>query len=180
MKIKTLLLIFTCWLIGLSACKNDDPTLPTVAKVDLQKYIGRWYEIARFPNSFEKELKCVTATYAIKNDGKISVTNKGVNINDPSKVSESQGMAWRPDKSKEGQLKVSFFWPFAGDYFIIALDEKNYQYALVGSPDRDYLWVLSRKPELKQETYQKLLKIAEDNKFDISKLKLTPQDCQNI
>lgn len=144
-------------------------------EVDLHKYQGVWYEIARFPNWFEKDLKCVTATYSLK-EKKIEVVNKGHKINDENKLKEVEGIAWIPDSKFKGRLKVSFFWPFSGDYYIIHLDQ-NYQYVLVGEPARKYLWVLSREKVLDQAIYKKLIGIAKENEFEINKLVLVRQDC---
>ncbi|GAA4848405.1 lipocalin family protein [Algivirga pacifica] len=173
--IKTILLIALGSLV-LTACKDAQP-LKTVGTLDIEKYTGKWYEIARFPNRFEKGLKCVTATYTLKENGKIEVLNQGVKIDNPSKIEQSKGSAWIPDATYPGQLKVSFFWPFAGDYYVIELGD-TYQYSLVGSPDRDYLWILSRTPSLPENTIQQLKQIAEDNGFDPSQLELIEQNCQ--
>lgn len=150
--------------------------LPTVNKVDLQKYSGKWYEIARFPNRFEKGLVCVTANYTIKENGKIEVINKGYLSEETKKFKTAKGVAWVPDDKFPGQLKVRFFWPFSGKYYIIALD-RNYQYVLVGDPSRKFLWVLSRTKNLSENIYSELLKIAGENGFDTQKLIRIKQDC---
>ena len=149
--------------------------LSTVEKVDLKKYQGTWYEIARLPNSFERGVDCITATYIQKKNGKIRVINQAYNKK-KQKVSKAVGTAWRPDEKYQGRLKVSFFWPFAGDYYIIALDD-DYQYALVGNPSRKYLWILARNKTISQDTYYKLVKIASKNGFDVSKLIFPEHDC---
>ncbi len=150
--------------------------LPTVNKVDLQKYSGQWYEIARFPNRFEKGLICVTANYKVKENGKIEVINKGRTEKDINRIKTAIGTAWIPNNTYPGQLKVRFFWPFSGNYYIIALD-KSYHYVLVGDPARKYLWVLSRTKTMSEDIYSKLLKVAERNGFDIHKLIRVKQDC---
>lgn len=150
--------------------------LPTVNKVELQKYSGRWYEIARLPNRFEKGLVCVTANYQVKKNGKIEVINKGRPEKDIKRIKTAKGTAWVPNKNFPGQLKVRFFWPFAGNYYIITLN-KDYQYVLVGDPSRKYLWVLSRTKTLPKDIYTKLLKIAKENGFDTRKLIKIKQDC---
>jgi apolipoprotein D and lipocalin family protein len=150
--------------------------LPTVAKVDIQKYAGQWYEIARFPNRFEKGLVCVTANYSVKENGKIEVINSGHLTDDIQKIKTAKGIAWIPNEKYPGRLKVRFFWPFSGKYYIIALD-RNYQYVLVGDPSRKFLWVLSRTKVLSDEVYSKLLEIAKENGFDIGKLIRINQDC---
>ncbi len=151
--------------------------LVTVTSVDLNKYAGTWYEIAKFPNSFEKGLKCITATYSLRPDGKIGVENKGHRESEPGKFKVSNGKAWVPDLLYPGRLKVQFFWPFAGDYYILELDEK-YQYVLVGAPSRKYLWILCRTKQMDALVYERLVAKARSLGFDISKIRLTPQDCQ--
>jgi lipocalin len=157
-----------------SAHSQNKPSV--VSSVDLKKYTGTWYEIARLPNSFERKLKCVTANYSIREDGKITVLNKGHYITDPEKVNTAKGVAWVPDKNSPGKLKVQFFWPFSGDYWIIYL-EKDYRYVLVGDPSFKYLWILSRDKKMDNTTYQMLLKTAVENGFDIKPLIKVDQDC---
>ena len=155
---------------------NPKKELLTVKKVNLQRYTGRWYEIARFPNRFEKGLICVTANYKLKENGKIEVINKGRPEKDIKRIKIAKGTAWVPNKNFPGQLKVRFFWPFSGNYYIIMLD-KDYQYVLVGDPSRKYLWILSRTKILSEDIYSKLLKIAKENGFDTHKLTKIKQDC---
>jgi apolipoprotein D and lipocalin family protein len=157
---------------------SSKPTqnLSTVEKVDIKKYAGQWYEIARLPNSFEKGLHCVTATYTLKKNDKIEVLNKGYSINDTGKFNTAKGTAWVPNSEYPGRLKVRFFWPFSGNYYIISLDEE-YKYALVGDPSRKYLWILSRTKELDDKVYSDLLEIAKINGFDIDNLIKVNQDC---
>ena len=150
--------------------------LSTVEKVDIEKYVGQWYEIARLPNSFEKGLQCVTATYTLKKNKKIEVLNQGYSSKDPEKLSRAKGRAWVPNTDYPGRLKVSFFWPFAGNYYIISLDEE-YNYALVGDPSRKYLWILARSKTLDDTIYSKLLDIAKINGFDINRIIKVDQDC---
>ena len=158
-------------------CSSEKQALKVVDEVNLQKYTGTWYEIARLPNRFEKGLKCVTATYQLREDGKITVINKGHKIENPQKAEKVEGWAKVPNPEEPGKLKVTFFWPFFGKYWIIDLDP-DYQYALVGSPSRKYLWVLAREKVLKEETYKKLLKTAEKRGFDTAKLMRIKQDCE--
>jgi apolipoprotein D and lipocalin family protein len=148
-----------------------------VGYVDLNRYTGTWYEIARFPNSFEKGLKCVTATYTLRDDGRITVLNKGHKVENPSVVKQSQGVAWIPDKTYPAKLKVRFFWPFSGDYWILSLDP-SYRFVLVGDPSLKYLWILSRTKTMEEDDYRYLLDKARENGFDISKLMLVEQNCK--
>ena len=161
--------------VGLSSCKTTQ-SLSTVNEVNLQKYAGQWYEIARLPNSFEKGLECVTATYTLGKNGKIEVLNKGYPEKEEGKFKTAKGRAWVPDGDFPGRLKVSFFWPFAGDYYIISLDE-NYSYALVGDPSRKYLWVLSRSKALDDQIYTDLIETARNNGFETDNLVRVKQDC---
>mgnify|MGYP001053218379 CR=1 FL=1 len=156
----TLLSFFSC---------GPTRDLITVAEVDLNQYQGKWYEIARLPNSFERGLNSITAEYRLMENGRIEVINSGRKIDDPSKLQQSKGIAKVPDERYPGRLKVSFFRPFWGDYYIFELDGA-YRYALVGTPSRDYFWILARTPELDEETLKRLLQRASDEGFDTSKL----------
>jgi lipocalin len=164
-------------LLNLIACSSTRE-LPTVKQLDLQQYAGTWYEIARLPNRFEKGLICVSATYSIKPDGQIRVRNKGHKTDNLADTKEIEGRAWVPNSAKPGQLKVEFFWPFAGNYYVISLDSE-YRLALVGDPSRKYLWVLSKTPSLPDSQLQAELKKAQALGFDINKVEIVPQDCQN-
>lgn len=170
-------LILLCLMASLLfACSNSGKDLETVESIDLEKFTGTWYEIARLPNPFEKGLICVTASYSLKKDGKIRVVNKGYAASDPGEVKKIRGTAWIPDKKHPGRLKVSFFWPFSGDYWIMAMDEK-YRYALVGDPSRKYLCVLSKKKVMDPEIRSALLEKAGNKGFDTSRVIKTMQDC---
>lgn len=151
-------------LIGLSGCEEKLP-LETVENVNLERYQGTWYEIARIPNQFEKDLIKVTANYTIKDNGRIRVLNQGYN----TKKGKNEKAIGEAKVVGPGKLKVTFFKPFYGDYYIMELD-KDYQYVLVGSPSRDYLWILSRTPQISDELYNELSKIASDANFDINRL----------
>lgn len=153
-------------------------TLTTVPDVDLNKYAGKWYEIARLPNSFEKGLVCCTAEYGLRPDSKISVTNTGQKENEPGKIQSVTGKAWIPDKKEPGRLKVQFFWPFTGGYYIFHLDKENYQYVLVGTPSRKFLWLLAREPKIEESLYQQLVEIARKNDFAVESLIKVRQDCE--
>lgn len=175
---KPLLFATGLMLVVLTSCSSNMKTLKTVPDVDLNRYTGKWYEIARLPNSFEKGLICCTAEYGLRPDGKISVTNRGVKESEPGKASSVTGKAWRPDKNEPGRLKVQFFWPFAGGYYIFHLDQENYQYVLVGSPSRKYLWILARQPQINETLYNELVEIAGKNEFAVDKLIRVRQDCK--
>jgi apolipoprotein D and lipocalin family protein len=147
-----------------------------VEHVDLNRYAGLWYEIARLPNSFEKGLECVTARYTLKPNGRVQVLNKGFSAR-KGRYKSSKGRAWVPDDNHPGRLKVSFFWPFAGNYYIISLDN-DYTYALVGDPSREYLWVLSRTKELDETHYAELLTTARTLGFDTDQMVRVQHDCK--
>ncbi len=170
------LFILVFFLLALPGGCGSKEYLPTVDEVDLERYAGLWYEIARLPNRFERDLKCVTAEYTLREDGKIQVTNRGVNVNDPSDRSEANGTARVPDDQFPGQLRVVFFWPFGGDYYIIELDH-DYQHALIGSPDREYLWILARDSKLEDAAHEKLVKRASELGFPTSELHYPAHDC---
>jgi apolipoprotein D and lipocalin family protein len=169
------LLIFLGLALSGTAHPQERPAV--VSAVDLKKYSGTWYEIARLPNSFERKLKCITATYTLRSDGKITVLNKGHYISDPVRVNTATGVAWLPDKNSPAKLKVQFFWPFSGNYWILELD-KDYKYVLVGDPSFKYLWILCREKKMDDETYGILLKKAIDNGFDIKPIIKVEQDCK--
>ena len=155
---------------------GSSANLETVKTVDIQKYAGTWYEIARLPNRFEKGMDCVTANYSIKENGKIEVLNKGRLPAKNNKMKDIKGTAWVPDAQFPGRLKVRFFWPFSGDYYIIALNE-DYKYALVGSPSRKFLWVLARESQLDPAIYDELMGIAEAKGFQTSEVVKINQVC---
>jgi apolipoprotein D and lipocalin family protein len=157
-------------------CTYSQKVPAVVSSVDLKRYQGTWYEIARLPNFFEKKLKCITATYTLREDGKITVLNKGNNISSPSKHSSSEGVAWLPDKNSPAKLKVQFFWPFSGDYWIMYLDP-DYKFVLVGEPALKYLWILCREKRLDEMTYDMLIRKAIDNGYDVTSIIRVGHDC---
>src|SRR5664280_850905 len=170
---KTAITILTTMLFGIAQSQE----LPSViSSVDLNRYKGIWYEIARLPNFFERKLKCTSATYTLRDDGRITVLNKGNYLTDPKKSTSSQGVAWIPDKNSPAKLKVQFFWPFSGDYWIMELD-KEYRYVLVGDPAHKYLWIISREKKMDETTYNMLLQKAVDNGYDIKTIIRVEQDC---
>lgn len=146
----------------------------TVKELNLQKYLGVWYEIARYPHSFEKNLAGVTATYELKTNGKIKVTNKGYKNSLDGRLKESIGKAYVPNKKEPGKFKVSFFLLFYADYFVLELDP-DYQWALVGSSSSKYLWILSRKPRMNEATFNTITAMAKMRGYDVSKLIRVPQ-----
>lgn len=167
---KNIILILTTTLLLLSCNGQNNRIDKTVVKeLNLEKYLGTWYEIARYPHSFEKGLVGVTATYSMRKDGKIKVVNKGFKNRLTGKESISIGKAKIPNQNEPAKLKVSFFWFFYGDYFVMELDE-NYQWAVVGSDSNKYLWILSRTPQMKDETYKMLLNRIKARGYSSDKL----------
>ena len=129
-------LILICIMFLFTACSSKNPPLQTVEKVDLERYLGTWYEIARYEHFFEKDCKNVSANYSIMDEETIKVINKCTKIQ-KKKKKEAMGRAYAIDETNS-KLKVSFFRPFYGDYWVLILDE-NYEYAVVGTPNREYL-----------------------------------------
>ena len=141
----------------------EPPPLQSVVHVDLNRYLGLWYEIGRYPNIFQKGCLGSTALYTARPDGEIDVLNSCRDEQDGS-LREAKGRAWVVDNSSNARLKVSFFWPFRGDYWIIDLGQE-YKYAVVGTPNRKYLWILSRTPEMHPEILKKILLNIEKQGF---------------
>jgi len=167
----TLLLGAILALVGVPAHAQTEP-VRSVARVDLARYVGRWYEIASFPMFFQRQ--CVgdtTAEYSFRDDGDIRVVNR---CRTEDGFDEAVGRAWAVEGTGNGQLKVSFFWPFRSDYWIIGLDD-DYRWAVVGNPDRKYLWILSRTPVLPREELDRALRAARGQGYDLGQLKYTPQ-----
>lgn len=155
------------------ALENRKDKLEVVQSVDLTRYVGRWYEIARLPNSFQK--KCadtVTADYTLRADGKIEVINRCRKAS--GEYTTAKGKAKIVDKKTNAKLKVTFFWPFYGDYWILDLGP-NYEYAVVGEPDRKYLWILSRSPRMDETLYQQLVQKMEAKGFNTAMMTRTSQ-----
>lgn len=160
--------------IGLAAfiVASQNRPLETVKHVDLEKYLGKWYEIARFPQRFESGCTHVIADYALRDDGKITVKNSCIKNGKPD---VTMAIASPHDKKTNAKLDVQFFWPFNGKYWIIAL-APDYSYAMVGHPNRKYLWILNRKPVMDNMTYNHLVLMAASNGFDVRKLEKTAQE----
>lgn len=166
-------------LLGCSGCASTTerrglPPLQTVEQVDLQRYLGTWYEIASYPQRFQKGCTGTTATYSLRDDGEIDVLNrcrKGA-LDGPEDV--AQGRARVTDLATSAKLEVSFFGPFWGDYWIIDLGPA-YEYAVVGHPGRDYLWILSRTPTLEPAVYEGILRRIEAQGYDLTRLHKTLQ-----
>lgn len=141
-----------------------------VQQLDLERYLGTWYEIARFDHRFERGLLGVKAHYSMRSDGKIMVLNSGYKYSLDGKYTEALGKAKIPDpENNPGKLKVSFFWIFYADYFVLELDS-NYQWAIIGSSSDKYLWILSRTPQISEALYADLLQKIENRGYSASAL----------
>jgi apolipoprotein D and lipocalin family protein len=162
-------------IVGCAGIPRGLGPLRLVDTIDLQRYLGRWYEIARFQHSFEKSLAGVTAEYSLRGDGRIQVVNSGFRDALDGEYKQAKGVAWMPDPRRLAALKVQFFWPFAGDYLVFGLDGENYSWALVGDESRDYLWFLARTPTVSDELYEKMLNLAREQGYDLSRLFKVPQ-----
>jgi len=141
-----------------------------VEQFDLNRYLGKWYEIARFPHSFEKDLVGVIAEYSLKKNGKVKVVNSGYKGSLSGRFRKAMGKAKLAGAENVGHLKVSFFLFFYSDYYVLELDTVNYEYALVGSSSSNYLWILSRNPHMSENTYQMLLDKAKERGYNLEKL----------
>lgn len=148
-------------------------SLETVNKVEVKRYMGKWYEIASFPQSFQKGCSCTVAEYSLNENGTVKVDNS---CNADGKRKKSIGKAKIVDKVTNAKLKVTFFWPFWGKYWIIDLAD-DYSYAVVGHPNRKYLWILCRTPKMDKKLYDEIVARAAAKGFDISMLKVTEQGC---
>lgn len=173
MRISGIISISTAFAI-LTAC-GSGTSLPTVEQVDLAKYSGKWYEVARLPQSFQKNCQCTEALYAPQEDH-VRVTNRCFNT-EKKEWEIAEGKAFPIPGSGNSRLEVQFFWPFRGDYYIIALSD-NYEYAMVGSPDREALWILSRSTEPGAQIVKNYLNRAEELGFDTSEMIFTKHDCE--
>jgi apolipoprotein D and lipocalin family protein len=161
------------WLAG-CASPAAGPQLATVPFVDLNRYLGQWYEIATIPASFERGCTGVTAAYSLRPDGQIRVINTCHPERLDAPARQAEGRAWVVDKQTNAKLKVSFFLWFAGDYWVLELGPQ-YEYAVVGEPTREYLWVLCRQPTMDGGVYSAILARLQAQGYDVSKLKLTAQ-----
>jgi apolipoprotein D and lipocalin family protein len=152
-----------------AGCSGIPENVKPVEHFKLEKYLGKWYEIARLDHSFERDLTRVTADYGLRDDGGVRVINRGYSTKE-NKWKEAEGKAYFVKGSDQGYLKVSFFGPFYGSYIVFELDHESYQYSLVCGPDKSYLWLLARSPEINQDIKDTLIAKATGLGFDTSKL----------
>jgi apolipoprotein D and lipocalin family protein len=159
------------WIVAcclLSGCLTAPDGIEPVDNFELNRYLGKWYEIARLDHSFERGLEAVSAEYSLRDDGGIRVINSGRNT-DTQANQEAEGRAYFVEQPNLGYLKVSFFGPFFGSYVIFELDE-NYQYAFIAGNTTNYLWLLARTPEVSQELVNQFISRATQLGFDTTQL----------
>jgi len=175
MRMSMITVIASVCAASLQALAWDGPKpapLTSVSTVDLKRYIGRWYEIARYPNRFQRDCASdTTAEYELKPNGKVRVVNTCRKSDGAAKKASGTAKVVDPSNAR---LKVTFFWPFYGDYWIIGLDPE-YRWAVVGEPGRKYLWILSRTPHMSEADYQQAVEQARAAGYDPQRLVKTPQ-----
>jgi apolipoprotein D and lipocalin family protein len=161
----------------LAGCTGYPRSVTPVEGFELDRYLGRWYEIARLDHSFERGLSNVTAEYQLREDGGVRVINRGYS-NEQDTWKEAEGRAYFVGDSHRGHLKVSFFGPFYGSYVVFELDQENYQYAFVSGPDTDYLWLLARRPVIEEGLLGHFRETARRRGFDADSLIVVEHDLQ--
>lgn len=172
--IHRLAFITITFLLVMSTIKLNAQELQTVPYVDLNRYSGKWYEIASYPQRFQKGCHCTTAEYTLTGKGYVIVENRCNRDRVNGKQSYIKGKAFVEENSGNAKLKVQFFWPFKGKYWIIDLAD-DYSYAVVSHPNRKYLWILSRTPKMDAVLYQQIISRLKEKRFDLSKLRTTVQ-----
>ena len=162
--------------MALFSCKTNETMVDnnTVGNLELNRYLGTWYEIARFPHSFERGLVGVTATYTMNENGTINVVNQGFKGSLDGEISRAEGKAKVPDPDNPARLRVSFFWIFYSDYLVMELD-KDYRWAVVGSSSPKYLWILSRDPVMSDTVLNEIKSRIEKRGYNISNLQMVKQ-----
>jgi apolipoprotein D and lipocalin family protein len=165
--------------LGMSSSAGATQPLKTVDHVDLKRYMGKWYEIAAFPQRFEKGCHCTTAEYELTEKSYVRVLNTCRKDSPGGKIKRARGKGFLVKGSNNAKLRVQFFWPFRGNYWIIDLAE-DYSFAVVGDPTRQYLWILCRTPQMDQALYRQILDRVEAMGFDVSRLEMTDQSCNPL
>lgn len=157
-----------------SACTGLPDGIEPVSDFDADRYLGKWYEIARLDHSFERGLSRVTAEYSLRDDGGIKVTNRGYDA-ESGEWEQADGKAFFVRSREEGYLKVSFFGPFYGAYIVFGLDQDAYQYSFVSGPDRSYLWLLARTPTIEEHVMDRFVASATELGFPTEELIIVDQ-----
>jgi len=161
-----------------SAYSLESRKLEVVSSLDLKKFQGTWYEIAHNPWFPEKGCFYMIANYKLTKENNIKVTNICRKNGMDGQISKVSGIAWLVDPKIKAKWEVQFIWPFTLDYWVIEIEE-NYNYAVIGEPDRENLWILSRKPIMEKELLSRIIKNTKSKGYDLSNLILTPQDPLN-
>ena len=169
-----LLISLSILFLLMTTTNNQAQTLQTVPSVDLKKYAGKWYEIASYPQYFQKGCHCTTAEYTLSEKGYVIVENRCNRDSVHGKQSYIKGKAFVEEGSGNAKLKVQFFWPFKAKYWIIDL-ANDYSYAVVSHPNKKYLWILSRTSKMDDTLYRQIISRLESKGFDLSKLQKTEQ-----
>lgn len=164
----------TIIIIAMPTAALKSQTLQTVAHVDVEKYSGKWYEIASYPQRFQKGCHCTTAEYTLSDKGYLIVENRCNRGSVDGKLSYIRGKAFVEKNSGNAKLKVQFFWPLRAKYWIIDLAD-DYSYAVVSHPSKKYLWILSRKPKMDAAVYQQIISRLKEKGFDMEQLRVTVQ-----
>ena len=159
----------------LFSCVGIPENVKPVDNFKIEKYLGKWYEIARLDHSFERGLTNVTADYSMRDDGGVRVLNRGYAAKAEA-WKEAEGKAYFVERFNQGYLKVSFFGPFYGSYIIFGLDDEDYQYSLICGPNKSYLWILNRSPIMNEDMKNTLIEKATKSGFDTSKLIFVDQE----
>jgi apolipoprotein D and lipocalin family protein len=165
--LKTVLLLIGVF--TLSGCLGMPESVQPITGFELERYLGKWYEIARLDHSFEKGLSQVTAEYRLRNDGGLLVINRGFSVSE-NEWKKAEGKAYFVNRNSEGYLKVSFLGPFYGSYVVFELERENYQYAFISGPSTKYLWLLSRTPSVGKEVIEKFIEMSKSRGFDTDSL----------
>ncbi len=171
--VTTWLIIFSIFLLITPTATKSQP-LETVPYVDLERYSGLWYEIASYPQRFQRGCHRTTAEYTLSDRGHVVVVNRCNRDSIDGRQSSITGKAFVQKNSGNAKLRVQFFFPFRGDYWIIDLAD-DYSYAVVSHPNRNYLWILSRNPVMDEDIYSGILGRLKNNGFDIDRLQMTKQ-----
>jgi len=155
-------------LLFISACTTVPEGIKPVQSFEVERYLGKWYEIARLDHGFERGLSQVTAEYSLRDDGGIRVINRGYSAAD-DKWEQAEGKAYFVEDKNTAHLKVSFFGPFYGSYIVFELDPQ-YQYAFISGPSRDYLWLLARQPQVSDKLKSEFIAAAKAKGFAVDEL----------
>lgn len=160
------LILFSLVLAG---CVGKPDNIEPVSDFHLKRYLGTWYEIARLDHRFERGLSKVMANYTLRDDGGVRVLNRGYSGKN-GEWKQAEGKAYFVEDANTGYLKVSFFGPFYGSYIVFVLDKEKYQHAVVSGPDKSYLWILARTPEIDESLKKRLIRKAAEKGFNTAKL----------